>query len=303
MEDNKEISGQGHLDPFTSGPKVERQNGQDRFGSAWQERAKQVLGKIPFDSGLGQEAARDAQRLVAGELSEEEFYLKYHDTYLKEFGLDLRPLPLDRTRDEILSDSFLEKPVNRRTLLKVAGAGVLALAFNDSLGRLTAMASPREDIPRATPVQYGMLTDMEKCDGCLACVAACRAHNALDEGVYWLHVIAFTDSNQPGVNLLPRFCNHCTNAPCIKVCPVGARFKRDDGLVLIDYNLCIGCRYCMVACPYGVNYFAWEEPHYKPMTDTVARGRWVVARPPRGVMGKCDFCRSTVAQSVTELKD
>jgi molybdopterin-containing oxidoreductase family iron-sulfur binding subunit len=265
-------------------------NNKDRFGPSWQEQAKRTLAGIPFDSELGREAARDAQRLAAGSLSEQEFYLKYHEAYLKEFGLDLRPLSLGRNRNEILADSFLEKPANRRTVLKVAGGGILALSLNSWLGRLTALAAPRDDIPRPTPVQYGMLVDLENCDGCLACVAACRAHNALDEGVFWLHIISFTDSNQDKVNLLPRLCNHCTNAPCIKVCPVGARFKRDDGIVLIDYDLCIGCRYCMVACPYGVNYFAWDAPRYPAPVHTVSRGRWVVARPPRGVMGKCDFC-------------
>ena len=258
------------------------------FGPAWQENARLLLGKIPFDSELGREAAGDAQRLTSGEMSEEGFYLKYHSAYLKEFGVDMRPLGLERSKVEIISDSFVDKPISRRTMLKAAGLGTIALTLDSWFTRL-ALAK-REDIPRKTPVQYGMLTDLEKCDGCLACVAACRAHNGLEDGVFWLHIISYTDINTDKVNLLPRFCNHCSNAPCIKVCPVGARFKRDDGIVLIDYDLCIGCRYCMVACPYGVNYFAWGKPDTEPMFNQVARGRSVAGRPPRGVMGKCDFC-------------
>ena len=289
MEDNNELKRQKGSEPSSSRPE-EKQNSQDRFGKDWEERAKQVLADIPFDSDLGREAARDAQRLIAGELSEEEFYTRYHDPYMKHFGLDLRPLPLDRTREEIVSDSFAYKPVDRRTLLKITGVGLIAIVLDTWFDRVNAWAAPRQDIPRKTPVQYGMLVDMEKCVGCLACVAACRAHNGLDQGVYWMHVISFTDSNQAKPNLMPRLCNHCTNAPCIKVCPVGARYKRDDGIVLIDYHRCIGCRYCMAACPYGVNYFGWEAPQYPPMVNPITRGRWSCGRPPRGVMGKCDFC-------------
>jgi len=62
------------------------------------------------------------------------------------------------------------------------------------------------------------------------------------------------------VNFMPRPCMHCDNAPCVKVCPVGARYKREDGFVLTDFNRCIGCRFCVIACPYGVNYFNWKDP-------------------------------------------
>ncbi|MBI4304196.1 MAG: 4Fe-4S dicluster domain-containing protein, partial [Chloroflexi bacterium] len=110
----------------------------------------------------------------------------------------------------------------------------------------------------------------------------------------WIYALAYQDENQDKHNFLLRLCQHCGNAPCVKVCPVRARHKREnDGLVLTDYDLCIGCRYCMVTCPYGVNYFQWDEPttknYYHPkLTDY--RGRWVIGNPPKGVMGKCTFC-------------
>ncbi|MBI2852860.1 MAG: 4Fe-4S dicluster domain-containing protein [Chloroflexi bacterium] len=253
------------------------------------EHIGRLLRGAQVDAGLGQEAARDAQRVASGEISEAKFYEKYHGAYLKEFGIDLRPESSRSGKDELMSKSFFKDSISRRTLFKVAGASAAVLALNMWLGR-RALAATRDDIPRVTPVQYGMVIDLEKCDGCLTCVAACKGHNSLDEAVYWLHIISYTDSNRPEVNLLPRFCNHCSNAPCIKVCPVGARFKRDDGLVLIDYDRCIGCRYCMTACPYGVNYFQWTDPAYPLNIEPVSRGRRVAGRPEEGIMSKCDFC-------------
>lgn len=147
----------------------------------------------------------------------------------------------------------------------------------------------------AGKVQMGMVVDLENCDGCLECVYACSHHNSLPKGVLWLYVLAFQDQNREDPNFLLRLCQHCGNPPCVKVCPVRARHKREkDGLVLTDYNLCIGCRYCMVTCPYGVNYFQWDEPPprnpgaIEKFTDS--RGRWVIGNPPKGVMGKCEFC-------------
>jgi molybdopterin-containing oxidoreductase family iron-sulfur binding subunit len=110
-------------------------------------------------------------------------------------------------------------------------------------------------------------------------------------------------------NMLVRPCQHCTDAPCEKVCPTTARHTRDkDGLVLTDYDVCIGCRYCQVACPYGVNYFQWDEPSvaYEDIDgledpenpDQITHAeyeygeRWVDSRAPRGVMSKCTMCPS-----------
>lgn len=111
-------------------------------------------------------------------------------------------------------------------------------------------------------VHYGMVIDLSRCMGCRACVEACKVENTTPAGNFWMHVFRVEDGEYPNARLrfLPRPCQHCNNAPCVKVCPVGARYKRDDGLVLTDFERCIGCRYCEVACPYGVNYFNWKRP-------------------------------------------
>jgi molybdopterin-containing oxidoreductase family iron-sulfur binding subunit len=110
--------------------------------------------------------------------------------------------------------------------------------------------------------RYAMAVDLNRCQGCRACVEACKIENNTPNAVFWMHVFRLEEGEYPDteISFLPRPCQHCNNAPCVKVCPTGARFKREDGLVLTDFNRCIGCRYCEVACPYGVNFFNWRQP-------------------------------------------
>ena len=110
--------------------------------------------------------------------------------------------------------------------------------------------------------RYGMVIDLEKCMGCRACMEACKVENNTPESAFWMNVFRFEEGEYPDVHVgfLVRPCQHCDNAPCVKVCPVQARYMQEDGIVLTDFKRCIGCRYCIVACPYGVNHFNWSHP-------------------------------------------
>src|SRR3990172_2389898 len=110
--------------------------------------------------------------------------------------------------------------------------------------------------------RYGMVVDLDRCNGCRACMEACKVENNTPQTIFWMYVFRFEEGEYPytRISFMPRPCMHCDNAPCVKVCPVGARYKRDDGLVATNADTCIGCRYCAAACPYGVNYFNWKEP-------------------------------------------
>ena len=124
-----------------------------------------------------------------------------------------------------------------------------------------------------------MVIDLDKCVGCQACTIACKEENNVPHGsppeqrrrreTYWNRVLAISEGGYPTgrVQIISMPCMHCDNAPCVKVCPVGARYKREDGLVLTDFKRCIGCRYCEVACPYGVNYFNWKRPERNQYFD------------------------------------
>lgn len=110
--------------------------------------------------------------------------------------------------------------------------------------------------------KYGMVIDLDRCMGCRACMEACKVENNTPQAVFWMYVFRFEEGEYPSAKVwfMPRPCQHCDNAPCVKVCPVGARYKREDGLVATDFDRCIGCRYCQVACPYSVNHFNWKNP-------------------------------------------
>lgn len=167
--------------------------------------------------------------------------------------------------------------------------------------------------------RYGMVIDLDRCIGCRACMEACKVENNTPEASFWMYVFRLEEGEFPdtSVTFLPRPCQHCDNAPCVKVCPVGARFKRDDGIVLTDFERCIGCRYCEVACPYGVNNFNWRDPneHYYGDWGDGAVPPW---RNPdlqivhgdeqrltaggghfKGVVEKCTFCVQRVEKGLT----
>lgn len=106
---------------------------------------------------------------------------------------------------------------------------------------------------------WAMLIDVRKCIGCQACTVACIQENAVPEGGFRTMVSTYsvkvTDGDQPaGTYMLPRTCNHCEEPPCVPVCPVGATFKRDDGIVVVDSDRCVGCAYCVQACPYDARF-------------------------------------------------
>ncbi len=138
--------------------------------------------------------------------------------------------------------------------------------------------------------RWVMVIDLAKCDGCKDCTAACRAMHFVPPGQEWIKVFENRDNQIAGAYWFPRPCMQCDNTPCAKVCPVGATMKREDGIVLIDQDRCIGCRYCIAACPYSSRFFNWSEPPHTP--EELARPYSVEWNYPhrKGVVEKCIFC-------------
>ncbi len=143
-----------------------------------------------------------------------------------------------------------------------------------------------------------MVIDLDKCNGCKRCTESCIEAHHVPPGQEWIKVYTKKDASGTGTHFLPRPCMQCENAPCVNVCPVGASFYNTDGLVLIDQNRCIGCRYCMVACPFEARYFNWAEP---PHTEKELSQRYspeFPARHRRGVVEACNFCAHAIQQSL-----
>ena len=154
--------------------------------------------------------------------------------------------------------------------------------------------------------RYGLAIDLRRCVGCEACTIACKQENHTPPGVAYAKVIKQEVGQYPHVRrtFLPILCNHCEKPPCVDVCPVGATWKREeDGIVVVDYNLCIGCRYCMTACPYGARYFDFGDNYYGPANEFEGQPSpeygqtWTrQGGSPIGNVRKCHFCLHRVAR-------
>lgn len=143
--------------------------------------------------------------------------------------------------------------------------------------------------------RWGMVFDLKRCIGCNACVVACKTENMLPEDTFFTRTFVAEVGSFPNVKrvYIPSLCNHCEDAPCERACPSGATYTRDDGIVMVDQEKCIGCSACAVACPYDNrtqfskeklerSYFGEGElaSFEEPRTE-----RWLA-----GTVSKCDFC-------------
>ena len=147
--------------------------------------------------------------------------------------------------------------------------------------------------------RYGLVIDLKRCIGCDTCTIACKAANATSRGIMWNHVLKYETGKYPNsqLNFLPITCMHCEEPECEKVCPTGATTKRNDGIVVVDSDKCVGCRYCMVACPYAIRYFFDELQTYYP--DHITPYEEIGYKKHKlGTVQKCDFCLERVKQGL-----
>lgn len=192
-------------------------------------------------------------------------------------------------------DSPTPSRLGRRRFLQscaVVATGVAAGGFIQkvSLGTIRTL-----NVPTSEAHDWIMVVDLNRCNGCEDCTRGCQQVHNLTSEREWIKIYRMTGENGEEYPF-PRPCMQCDNPPCTYVCPVGATYARDDGVVLIDANICIGCRYCMAACPYNARYFNWsgnpeftaeEKASYNPEFPTVHR---------RGTTEKCIFCVSRAPQ-------
>ena len=200
--------------------------------------------------------------------------------------------------------------LNRRGFIKlVAGAGVLfAVGRGTDLAMADDESTPGRDVEVPPPIpgtKWAMVIDRGKCIGCRRCMYACKRENNVPDSISPPWIITFETQSDIGISglnesethsmtytkfskdkwYLPIQCNHCDNAPCVKVCPTQATNKDVDGIVRLDNTKCIGCRYCMAACPYQARRFNWWEPEI-PLEDINP----LVETRKKSLVEKCTFC-------------
>jgi len=145
--------------------------------------------------------------------------------------------------------------------------------------------------------KFVMVVDLARCKNARKCITACEHHHQLTPDRPFIKVLKMQDNEATSPYWMPKKCFQCDNPPCVKVCPVDATYKRSDGIVLIDNERCIGCRFCMSACPYSARVFNWGEPakmgegshhdKYSPETSVPSK---------IGTVEKCDFCPDMLRQ-------
>ncbi|MEW5986764.1 MAG: sulfate reduction electron transfer complex DsrMKJOP subunit DsrO [Chloroflexota bacterium] len=187
------------------------------------------------------------------------------------------------------------KKIGRRQFLKLAVSAGATAAVGLRFQRKRRLTAP---VQESSPHRWAMVIDQARCVGCGHCTLACQAHNDAPPEITWNRVVEVGEVGGRNV-FLPIPCMHCGDAPCADICPVGATYQRPDGIVMMDYDRCIGCRYCEMACPYGARWFNWQtfDGENPAVPDW---GQPEVERRPRGVVEKCSFCFQRIDRGLAQ---
>lgn len=278
-----------------------------------EERAEALLEDVTYDEELAAQMAKDARKVSNGELSERAYHERYREKVSEEFDIDVpsfEELPDNRQQavenEATRQTSLGGQAQSRRSVLLAAGAmaaGAATAGIGGYTDAVSAQTEPPGESAQDFPEQIalvdrsvGMVVDTEECIKCLQCVQACRDENKTYVGDFWTLVIRYQreDREYDGpedCETLPRRCQHCDDAPCVRVCPNESRIQHYDGRVLCNYDTCLGCKYCEVACPYHVNSFQYSQPTgYFQHDRRDERDRWVAGPPPDGSCSKCTYC-------------
>lgn len=236
---------------------------------------------------LGAAMARDARRVSRGELSSEAFWKVYDDDAAQTFGEDYRETP--------------NTAIDRESGTIEDGMAASLQCAAESIEDVDSPEPSSEADEDASETTWGMVIDLQKCVGCDSCTVACKAENRTPPGVSYNVVLERETGTYPNVSRtnVPRPCMQCERPPCVQVCPVNATYKMDNGIVTIDYERCIGCRYCMIACPYDARDFDFGHGYDRECLEAgeVTSPEYGLENPSResgespiGNVRKCNFC-------------
>jgi molybdopterin-containing oxidoreductase family iron-sulfur binding subunit len=207
-----------------------------------------------------------------------------------------RPQPQDKGKNGSPEQSVSRRNFLKKSLGALAGLGLLAVPAVPLLKKAYAAdTSGTVAGPDTIRRNWCMVVDLKRCDGCTGldippqCTQACVNGHYVPEGMKWIEVFT-QDLPGGGSYFQPTPCFHCENAPCVNVCPVGATYHTEEGIVLVDQRRCIGCRMCMAACPYHRRFFNWGVPELPPEATFMEYSPEHQSPAYKGTVMKCDFC-------------
>ncbi|MCK6515126.1 4Fe-4S dicluster domain-containing protein [Myxococcota bacterium] len=218
------------------------------------------------------------------------------------FARAMAPLaawPEDLSIDELLQRHY--KELSRDDMVRV-----LRRLEQETLDQYGAVVTI-DDVRPIPEVQFGYALNLSVCVGCRKCAEACHIENNHDRATNQSYIRVLEIKNgsvdlamgtvdydhavpKKGRSYMPVQCHQCDNAPCVSVCPIEATWKEPDGIVVVDYNWCIGCRYCEAACPYHARRFNWHKPEISAEEINPDQAYLSNRVRPQGVMEKCTFC-------------
>ena len=215
-------------------------------------------------------------------------------TALGGLGLAKLTSSLNAKNNKVSNGEMIELMTTDGTLIQVDSSEVVEVEHSSDHDK---KYNVREGMPNR---KFVMVVDLAKCKNALKCQSACNKHHYITGENAWVKVYKMQESKDTAPYWMPTTCQHCDQPACVTVCPVDATFKRKDGLVLIDNERCIGCRFCMAACPYSTRVFNWSEPNQGEITvnmDGMPNANHEYASPEyagmpsvKGTVDKCDFC-------------
>jgi molybdopterin-containing oxidoreductase family iron-sulfur binding subunit len=182
--------------------------------------------------------------------------------------------------------TFLQRCTGVGTALLAPGVFLTTPVIATESSKTGFPGERNADQPVDNSVRWGMLVDANRCTACGDCVKACDELHLLprtdhpEDDPQWIRIVHVRNRETGHAFSLPMMCQHCAHPPCVDVCPTGASFRREDGIVLVDKHICIGCRYCMMACPYKARSFiAYDIQQHTPFNPS-----------GKGVVESCTFC-------------
>jgi len=202
---------------------------------------------------------------------------------------------------KLLGEPDEKKPAHNHTVKLLSPDGEivevdtadLKVETHEHAGTMAKAITGREGIEGR---KFVMVIDLGKCRNARKCIVACNKMHHIPEDKEWLQVKLMKDNENAAPYWFPKTCFHCDNPPCVKVCPVDATFKRSDGLVLIDNERCIGCKFCMAGCPYSTRVFNWGEPEVVEPTSCPPYSPENSTPSKHSTVEKCDFCPDMIRQ-------